>query len=88
MLSGETKVQAHPKQVREEARTEQQSPGRRLQPTGRKSSPRTGREGRKHLLKLAHPSFDQELGEQGKGDTPITMRSPELAFVQSPSGSH
>ena len=69
MPGRESKVQAHPEQVRDEAMTDQRSQGRRLQPTGRKSSPCTGREGRKHFLKLPHPSSEQELGEQRKGDT-------------------
>lgn len=88
MLAGETKVRAHPKQVREEARTEQRSQGRRLQPKGGNPAHASGgKEGRKDLLKLPHLSSEQELGEQGKGDTSITMRSLELGFVQASSGS-
>lgn len=46
-----------------------------------------GREGGKDLLELPHPSLEQGLGDLGKGNTTIAMRSPVLAFVQAPSAA-
>lgn len=46
------------------------------------------RKGREEALSTASQRrAEQELGEQGKGDICITMRSPEVALVQAPSGS-